>query len=245
MAARTVLQLLTAAAEELEVIPSGGSLSTAEQASGLDRFNRLVDATNSRRGLIYAERVDTLALVDGTQNYTIGIDPAGVATANYAIARPSRVTRANLFIADDVPTPLAIYTTQEWADLPFRSASGPPQGVYYDAAFSSGRATLHFDRIPDQAYDWEMYSWQQNGQATSVSTAIDYPPGYADYWLYSMAVKLAPMFGRTVSPDLREALREARARLIAINSRSPLMRPDPSFQSGHDRYYNWRTGLEE
>lgn len=245
MASRTVLQLLNAAAEELEVIPSGGSLTTAEQASGLDRFNRLVDASSANRGLIYTERVDTLALIADQQDYTIGLDPAGGPAANYAITRPTRITRANLFIATDVPKELKLYTTAEWAALGFREASGPPNGVYNDGAYAAGLSTLRFDRVPDQAYSWEFYSWQENAQAATVATAINYPPGYADFWLYSMVVKLAPMFGRTVSADHREALREARAVVIAANSRSPILRADESFASDSNGFYNYRTGLEE
>jgi hypothetical protein len=247
MASRTVLQLLSAAAEELEAIPSGGTLTTNEQASGLDRFNRLMDASSADRGLIFTERMDPLTLQASKQSYTIGRNPStGGFSGDFAVDRPVRITAANVLLSTTVRRPVQLIEDAEWAAIRYQLVYAPPRKVYMDGGFSStGLATMYFYPIPDQAYSFEMYSWQQNGQASGVNSAIDYPPGYADFWLYAMAIRLAPMFGRTVSVDLRESYREARERIVALNSISPMLTPDAALMARDGGLYNWLDGQVE
>jgi hypothetical protein len=140
---------------------------------------------------------------------------------------------------------MAILTKEQWADIRYQNVSGPPIGVYNDGAFVTGFSTLYFDRIPDQAYQWEFYSWQQNAIAANVNAAVDYPPPYADFWLYNLAIRLAPMFGRTVSADLRESFRAAREVVKALNCKSPELRTEAALLSDHGGLYNWLDGQEE
>lgn len=232
MASATVLQLLNAAAEELEVIPSGGSLTTLEQASALDRFNRMLDASSATKGLIYTQRMDTVQLESGEAAYTIGVDPAGVATADFALPRPVRITRATLLLDDDIRRDLKIWTAHEWSARTYRGQSGVPEGVYNDMAFESGLSTLTFDPVPDGDYEAELFAWRQNARVASVSAAIDYPPGYADFWLYSMVQRLAPMFGRAMNADHREMLRVAEETVKTLNVESIEMEHDAALVTG-------------
>lgn len=243
MVSTTCRQLFAAAAEELEVIDSGGSLSTAEEASCLDRLQRLIDGMGIRRNMIYTASISELALVDGTQQYTIGVDPTSSVTAHYPITRPTRIDQANLFITSDVRKPLRLYTDREWSRIRYQNVSGPPQGVYFDGSFTSGLATLYFYPIPDQNYQWEMYSWQQGAVPVAATATINYPPGYADWFLYSMVKRIAPMFGRRPSDLHLEALARAEEALTSMNSPTPDMNADETGSEG--RLYNWMVGLVE
>jgi hypothetical protein len=243
MVSTTCRQLFAAAAEELEVIDSGGSLSTAEEASCLDRLQRLIDSMGVRRNFIYTASIQQFTLTSSKQQYTIGIDPAGIATADYSTTRPTRIDIANLFITSSVRKPLHLYSDREWGKIRYQTVSGPPQGVYFDGSFASGLATLYFYPIPDQGYSWEMFSWQQGAIPTAATDKINYPPGYADWFLYSMVKRIAPMFGRRPSDLHIEALARAEESLTAMNSATPDLMTDEL--GGDGRLYNWRSGLVE
>src|SRR5579875_690691 len=241
MVSETVGNLIQAAAEELAIVDSGNSLSTAEQASAIDRLQRLIDRSNIDKPLIYGKSYSgLLSLTALQQSYSIGIDPTGVATANFSIARPTQITRANLLLSSTVRKPIRVTTDEaEWAKVRYQSVYGPPLLCYYDQNFSThGLASLFFYLIPDQAYQWEFWSWNQNPIIASTGDTINYPPGYAAYWLYLLAKTMAPMFGRKVPETVLEGLAEAKQALARVNAESPLLGRSSDFTSDRDGLYN-------
>lgn len=247
----TVGQLLSDVAEELEVVDSGGGPTTLEQASMIRRLQRLIDSSNIQRPLIFSERIDLLTLVANQQKYTIGIDPTGADTAAFAVPRPTKIERANLLISSTVRRPMAVWDFKQWARVRYQQVAGPPRGVYYDNGYGavanslSGLGTLSFYMIPDQAYQWEMYSWQQNTNVAVIADLLNYPPGYADYWLYSMVIRCASMFGRTPTAAHVELLRQAMEAIGAANSPSPEIGSDPALVGRDQGLYSWLDGQVE
>jgi hypothetical protein len=240
--------LLTAVAEELEVIDSGGALTAAEQASMLTRLQRYIDTTNVQRPLIFAERLDLLTLQTGVQSYTIGLDPAGTYSAVFQVPRPTKIERANLLLTSTVRRPMAVWDEKQWAAIRYQAVNGPPQGVYFDRGFgsgtSSGFAKLYFYEIPDQAYQFELYSWAQNPNVVTTADVINYPPAYAEYWLYGMVARCASMFGRQPSPVHVALLQDAKEALASANCPSPRL-TGGDFNSGEGGMYNWLIGTDE
>lgn len=248
MVSTTVGNLITAAAEELEVIDSGGSLTNAEQISAIDRLNRLLDSSGAQRPLVFTERIDLMTLSPNVQSYTIGVDPTGVHFAAFNVPRPVQITRANLLLSSTVRKPLDLLDDRQWAAIRYQQNYGPPEGVYFDGGFgtgtTSGFGTMLFYLIPDKAYQWEMYSWQQMASVSGPNDLLNYPPGYADFWLYSLVMRMAPMFGRQATATHVELLRQARETLASLNCASPELRSDPALGGGVGMY-NWLTGETE
>lgn len=247
MVSITVSALLTAAAEELEVVDSGGSLTTAEQNSMIARLQRLIDSSNIQRPLIFSERIDLLTLTANMQSYTIGIDPTGSNTATFNVPRPTKIERANLLLTSSVRREMAVLTDKEWAAIRYQSVTGPPQGVYFDKGFgtgtSSGFGNLFFYMIPDQAYQFELYSWAQNVNIGATSDLINYPPGYADYWLYALVMRCASMFGRQPTAAHVALFQDAKEAIMSQNCPSPELVNNEL--GGNGGLYNWLTGEVE
>ena len=246
MVSETVGNLIQAAAEELAIVDSGNSLSTAEQASAVDRLQRLIDRSNIDRALIYGESYSgLLSLTAQKQSYTIGIDPTSPPqTADLNVARPARISRSNVLLSTSVRKPVEVTTDPtRWARIRYQAVYGPPLLAYYDQNFSAhGFATLWFYLIPDQSYQWEFWSWIQNPVIASTSDTINYPPGYASYWLYALAKAMAPMFGRTVPQSVLDGLAEAKAAIERMNTPSPELARSSDFTSDRDGLYNWLSG---
>lgn len=135
----TVGALLTAVAEEHEVIDSGGTgLTTDEQASMIARLQRLLDSSNLQRPQIFSERIDLLTLVANQQSYTIGIDPTGSNVAGFPVPRPTKIDRANLLLTSTVRLPIDILTFKQWAAIRYQQVAAPPKGLYFDNGFDTG-----------------------------------------------------------------------------------------------------------
>ncbi len=75
-----------------------------------------------------------------------------------------------------------------------------------------------------------------------IATLIIVPPGYWEYWMYALAIRLAAPFGKVPSAATVAAWQEARANVFALNAKSPRMDCDGDLPSGADGLYNWLAG---
>lgn len=253
MDSQTVLQLANAVGEELLVINAGGSLSTNDQNSFVDRLKRLIDSMGIQKPLIFTERIDTLTLVANQQSYTIGIDPTGTNTANFPIPRPTKVNRCRLFIDSSTEREVETIDFNQWASIRYKAASGPPKSVYYDNGYASaiatgatmtGFATLNFYYVPDQAYGCALYSQQKQQQITSINDLINYPEGYAEFFLRAMVVRAANLYGKEPTATQIELYKDAKASLESANTPSPLLfgGDGNDLNDNYGAYYQWRDG---
>jgi hypothetical protein len=60
------------------------------------------------------------------------------------------------------------------------------------------------------------------GPATAATT-IAFPPGYEEAFEYGLAVRLAPLFGKSAPPDVQQMARESYALVKKSNRTSPTM----------------------
>jgi|SRR6516225_1948196 hypothetical protein len=248
MTTQTGTDLITDALVEIGAYAAGDPVSAADLATGLRYLNRLIDSSNAEKATIFTAQLDTLTMTPNKQSYTIGVDPAGAAAPDFVAARPVKITNANLLLSTTVRRKIDVISETEWARIKYQNVSGPPRKLYNDRGFITGFATLRFYPIPDQAYQWEQYSWHQNANLALAANAIDYPPGYAEWWVYHLALRLAAPFGRTPTEATIEFAREARERVAALNCESPKLNAGDSaaFIGGEDAgLYNWLSGQIE
>jgi len=126
--------------------------------------------------------------------------------------------------------------------------AAPGAGVQVAVPWSgaqTGFSQLYCYPIPDQPYGLELYSMSQNGNVAQVSDYINYPPGYADFWLYSMVVRCSRMFGRAASPEHIELLRKATETIGSANCVSPEISSDVALVPNDSGLYNWLSGTSD
>lgn len=232
----TVLDLITEGLEEITASSPGETLETADQAKALAVLIRMVEASNVNRANIASLRVDTWTLTPNVQTYTIG--PAG----HFTTARPINIERANLILTTGVRRKLNLLDDDQWAAKKYLAATGPPLDLYNDGNYPA--STYSFYPKPDQAYQFETYTWQQFAQ-TTVGDVLAIPPGYYEFWLYSLAIRLCGPFGKTAPATTIELFNEARAAVQSLNCTSPRMATDGDLPGGRGGLYNWMSGSVE
>lgn len=234
----TAQQLVNSAMEVIGRLGPGRTPGASESGVGLLYLNRLIDASNINRGNIYSLQLDTYTLVAGTQAYTIG------ATGVFVAPRPIRIEIANVLLTSGssvVRRKLNLLNDYQWAAKQFLTASGLPEDLYNDADYPL--STYKFYPIPSQAYQFETYTWQQFGALASLATTISVTPGYEEYWIYSLAARLASVFGVVMPDDAKEILIAARAAVMSLNCISPRMRSDSDLPGVRGRrFYGWLDG---
>lgn len=239
------LDVITQALIEIAVIDPSETLSATEANTGLIKLNRMLDAWNADTRYVYANVFTQYTLVPNLQPHTIG--PSGATF--YAQQRPVKIVDANIILNGGVQNqqvrcPMNIRDYDWWANKRAYAVQGTlPTDIYYESDWPNGSMFLWV--VPTVNYLLELVTWTILSQLQLTSTFC-LPPGYLDAVVYSLAVALAPSYGRPVSPDLRELCRQAVQRIIGPNTAAPTIgTQDAGMPRGGKELptFNWRSGL--
>lgn len=202
--------LIKPAIRLLGQLPSGSDPSNEEYEDGVDALNNMLDGWSVQRNAMFARTEDALSLVSGTRSYTIGTNGA------FNTTRPIKCEQA--FIRDnDIDYPVdCSMTQQEHNDIGDKTVSARPTRLFYNADVDL--ATIYFNRVPDQAYSFYLYSWKPFSYVTDKDTVVSLPPGYRRAIIYNLAVALAPEYKMQASADIAAIAYDALKNIKRVNA---------------------------
>ncbi len=89
----------------------------------------------------------------------------------------------------------------------------------------------------------ETFSWASNVAPSALTTPIAFPPGYAEYWLNGLAIRLSSMHGLPVPDAVQRVFDKAQRALGIVNTalNCPRLQAD-EVRSGAGMY-NYLSGL--
>jgi hypothetical protein len=214
----TVLDLLTNALAEIGVASPGEDPSAADAAFALSKLNRLTSTWATRKTLIHAILPTRHTVITAKGSYTIG--PTG---ADITAARPAWLQTANLIPVGTSPenrTHLAILDDDEFAGMSVVDlSSSTPYAIYNDR--NAPNATLYVIGYPAVGDVLELFFPQPVTQFTDLVTVLALPQGYEEALTLTLAEGLCVPYGKTLSRELVEMARRARAAIQGLNSAAP------------------------
>ncbi|MGO9863855.1 MAG: hypothetical protein ACLPLR_09620 [Terriglobales bacterium] len=203
-AARSATQYITSALRLVGALRSGLSLSAAELNDSLLVLNDMLDAFSTERILIPAVTVQksnqngvTLALVGGQQAYKLG---NVLGTEDFLLPRPVRVERASVLYSASQSTPaelpMDMVDDVKWQGIANKSVpSILPQVCFVDASNAVFPDTiLYFWPVPTQPNPVILYVWTALQSFPDLTSAFLFPPAYAEFLRYQLAMRLAAEF---------------------------------------------------
>lgn len=235
----TFRDVISEALQEITVVDPIDPVPAEMAAKGLSRLNQLLDEWNADSQTVYGNVFSTFTLTPNLQPHTIG--PTGSLVLS---SRPASVASVSLVLNSSTPsvyTPVTVRDSQWWADNAVPGlTSAYPTDVFYDQTFPNG--SLYFWPVPTTAYPVSIQTSGVLAQVT-LDTVVSLPPGYRGALMLTLAERLAPSFGATVSPETKEAARSARSRVFATNGVSRrLVTADAGIPgSGGHGGWNYRT----
>jgi hypothetical protein len=201
----------------------------------------MIDQAQVKRPMIYTMRLASYTL--GTNKiYTFG--PGGTLGTN----RPVKIEQARLILSTTgTPVHLKIFegSYEDFANLAVQDIPGAlPRFLYCDYAYPVANIYL----VPqDKGGDkLELYDWQPIQSFVTSGDTVQLPPGYQDWFVNNLAVRLASVFkeqGASVTDDVRIEARKATQALMSRNSKSPRAISDaPSSSGGRRGDFDYYSG---
>lgn len=241
----TTLQAIQGALEEIGVLAEGEAVTPGLSSVALPRLQRWVDQVNARRELIFSVSFLQFTLTANHAPHTIG--PNG--DFNLPV-RPVRIQSGAFLLnsgSQTVDMPIKIRDSDWWAGNPVKSLqSSIVTHLYYDPASPLGN--INFWPICTLGNPVRLELWNSITVPLVLQSTLSLPQGYWDAMVLSLAKKCAPLFGMSVSPDLREDHNKAMRIIEANNDGPPRINTDdgsPNNRKGGRPDFNFLTGLRE
>lgn len=249
----TVLDLLTAAAAELNIVQAGEVLSGEDAALALLLWNELIDTMNSEGSGPFTTLFVTYTLTPNLQPHTIGISansptfamPTPADGGSGIGARPQEIMGANLILTTSTPNnykPLTIRDQDWWLNRRTPGlTSSIPLDLFYSPDWPNG--SIYLWPVPTTAYGIQLQVSNIFGQMTYADT-FTLPPGYQQMCRLWLAELMADAFGVPMPPTLPQRAADARSRVYTSNVFIPRIATATSGLSGGGgrTYWDYRTG---
>ena len=236
----TALDIIIDALLEVNCLEQGEVPEAVEAQAAFRILNRMMDAWNTERLMIYQVLRQVFPMNVTKQVWTLGTG------GDFNVPRPPNIERAGIInlnnTAQPLELPISILGYDQWSQIPVKNIlSALPIAVWDDDGFPL--RSLSFYPIPNVAVQVALYTWSILAQFANLSTTdYEFPPGYAECIYYNLAVRLAPSFGATsVNPITIAMAQESRAKVKCLNEPILLKTCEPGIGNPNIVQYNWRT----
>lgn len=226
--ATTVGDIIRAALRKIKVLAAGEPLPADDGQDAKEAFELMVDAWSTEKLLIPVVSQVEATLLEGVNEYTIGIWPSGTPPTNHIeTARPEEYLAA--FIRDIYDTDYIqeIITVETWSRISRKTNTSRPSRFYVQQGWPLD--TIFFESVPYQDETFHLSVIQPLAgilPTANLTDIVNLPPGYKRALIYNLAVDLADEWGKQVSPSIAVNATEGKKWLKRSNWRKIVLGMD-------------------
>jgi hypothetical protein len=225
--------IITAAMRKLGAIASNEVASAAELADGLTAFNDVLETLSTEGLSVWETAVETFNLAISQASYTIG------SGGNFATTRPVAINNAYCTLSGvDFEVQIDPYDVYQSISVK-TTGGGPVTNMAYVNDYPLG--IIYVYPVPSEAMTLSLDSQTVLTAASSVSTSVSYPPGYARMLQYQLMAELAPEFGKELTATQLALMTSTKAAIKRANRGTPLMGFDSALTG--DGVAIWQRGF--
>lgn len=223
----TVRDILTDALLELGVIDPSETISAGAAKTALRGLNRLVESWANEDLMIVTKDRLTFGLVGGQQSYTIGV--GGDFNTTYPV-RPGQIDLVSV-VVNGVEIPIDVMNDEQWRDVTVKTTPSTfPLQVWANGNYPLN--VLYFWPVPTAVNPLVMTVWGQIVDFASINDDVTLPSGYEDALVYNLAVRLAPQYGKEISPITASLAQSSKAMIKRMNWEPTYRSSDGYFSGG-------------
>ena len=162
-----------------------------------------------------------------------------------AVGRPVKIIHASLVLTAATPNvdiPLELLDDDGWADVRVKAlASTLPTKLYYSPDFPNG--SIYLWPIPITVNDLRLETRNMISRFADLTTDYDFPFGYEDALVCSLAEAAMVSYPRPEMEDLvRRQAQAARALIASVNAKSPNISTTIGASGGRGSSWHFLTG---
>lgn len=196
---KTALDLITGALRKIGEYAAGETISPEDANDALDSLNGMLDLWSLQKLAVYNQVETVKTLSAGQASYTIGLG------GDFNIERPYRIVKAYSRFASsssNVDFPCDVVTLEKYADIGMKNMPGPwPKMVYFNSGWPQGE--LIFWPVPQTGAEFHLWT-DAVFSSLNLTDTVALPRGYYLGIQANLCKVLAPEYGRSLSPELRE-----------------------------------------
>ncbi len=232
----TVRTLITDALQDLGAIGVNEIPSDAEMSDAFRALNKMLSSWQTEKLIVYAENQEVFTYpLTGQKTYTIG------PTGDFVTTRPVTIDFANNRDSNDNDYPFYIAKDFiDYAQIVSKGVTAQIQTVlYYDPTQTNG--TIYLWPTPsDSSYRLVLWTRRTVTEFSTIDDVIALPPGYEEAIQLNLSIRLAPRYGRVVTPEFMKMAIDAKAQIKRTNTTVATLK----FNFGNRRgnHFNYYTG---
>ncbi len=247
----TIRQLLTGSLRLINVVQANESPTADDMDISLMSLRAVMDSWSTERLAIFLLKQYYFPTIAGQRDYTMG--PGGT----WNITRPMGIAKATVSYGGVI-----IYNTDHWEMNNGPTIQDIPMELLTDAQYAAIGMKNQPSTYPVKLYDngdyplrtisvWPVPTtnepltlWliQPLNDPDNLDVELNLPKGYERALRFTMAVELAPEFGKEVPPEVVKTMVDAKGYLKRINSRNQIMRADLGVLTDLTSIYNYNLG---
>ncbi len=203
---------------ELGVGSPGENLEAEIDNHALRVLNRMWSVWSAELAPVYQHTMDSVTWTSGSASMTIG------ATGDLAVARPVEIIsmQSRVNSVDWTIDPISMEAYQQLTNK--SETSSYPDFYAFDGTFPN--ATLYMWRIPSANLTVRITS-KKPLTAFTLAGTVTLPDGYEEALVSNLAVRLAPVHGKSAKPETINAAINSKRAIVNINDQSTDVFPDP------------------
>jgi hypothetical protein len=205
--------IINPALRMLGQIGSGESPTPDESADCLIGINAMLEGWKNDGLLAFAREELTLTLADGDGSYTIGT------SGDVNTTRPVLILEAWI-VDSNISYPVRQISREEYSAIPDKTTeSSWPDKFCYEPTIASSLGTILVHPLPNATRTMKLLVRIPVSEFAAVGTTVTLPPGWEEALASNLAIRMAPEFQTSPSPEVVKIARESKAAIKRINTR--------------------------
>lgn len=222
---------------EIGVLDPYETMDAMQASIVLLRFQNQLDAWKADRLTLNVQTRTTFTMASGSSSVTIG-----AATSDVTLDMPmwiDAISYINPGASPDQEVPIGQMDQATYAALTIKEMpSGLPLQSFYQTSTTVAKGTLFLWPQVDQNVDIVIYTPTGIGVPVGLTSTVYGPPGYAEAFMYQLALRLCAPFGVAVPPTLPQMAARALRNMQRPNERPAQVSVDPAVTSTWGGGYN-------
>ncbi len=239
----TAADIINEAASLIGVKSEGDPLSPEGSQSALTRLNSMV-ASMSNESLIIYQQSDEVFTFPANETYqTIGIGEDFNTT--WPIQVLQQTFSRNSSVAPGVDFALEVINQAQYNSISVKgnTVTGPyPQLLYFDRDYPVGK--IYIWPVLTSAVELHLATNKQLSSFAGLTTSVILPPGYEEMLTFNLALRMAPSYSVSPSPEVKQFAMESKRNLKRVNATNDVMDLPASLpgMSNGTSYWSFYTG---